>query len=57
MRARDSCTRHTTGSFKFKAGEKNGDMDHRKTWSPRVQRMDMKFVPGPQGILEKRMAC
>ena len=34
------------GNCKFKTGEKNGGMDHRRTQSSRVQLMDMKFVPG-----------
>ena len=43
------------GNCKFKTGEKNGGMDHRRTQSSRVQLMDMKFVPGLQAMLGKRI--
>lgn len=43
------------GNCKFKTGEKNGGMDHRRTQSSRVQLMDMKFVLGPRVKLGKRI--
>ena len=43
------------GNCKFKIGEKNEGMDHRRTQSSRVHLTDVKFVPGPRAMLGKRI--
>ena len=43
------------GTASSRQERKNGSVNHGKSQSSRARRMDIKFDPGPQAILGKRI--